>query len=171
MSYIETYSGKKIDFFEPRADQIDIADIARGLSRLPRFAGQTKTFYSVALHSVNVAGILPEKYKLQGLMHDAAEAYIGDLPTPFKRNIPEFAELEKRIWTAICERFGIALELAPLVKTADATMLVSERDLLKPAVTDWGAYEENLRVYVQHRSSEPDYGFKLFLEEFQRLTE
>ena len=171
MSYIETFSGKKIDFFEPRADQIDINDIARGLSRLPRFAGQTSEFYSVASHSLNVARILPDKHKLQGLMHDAAEAFVGDLPTPFKRNIPAFGELEHRIWVAICERFGIAVELDPLVKRADSTMLVSERDILKPAVSDWGPYEDNLRVEVGYRyATASSVAEADFLSKFKELT-
>ena len=169
MSYIETFSGKQIDFFDPKPDQIELTDIALGLSRLPRFSGQTHEFYSVAQHSLNVCDILPTKYKLQGLMHDAAEAYIGDMPTPFKRNIPEFVELEKRIWWAICQKFGLSYELDPLVKRADSTMLVSERDVLKPAVTDWGEYEDNLCVPVGNRNYDQQVVYGKFIQRFKEL--
>lgn len=170
MSFIETYSGKRIDFFDPKPDQIDIEDIAIGLCRLPRFAGQTSQFYSVAQHSLNVARILPDKHKLQGLMHDAAEAFIGDLPTPFKRNIPAFGELESRIWGAICAKYNIEPVLHPLVKVADATMLVSERDVMKPAMSDWGPYEDNLRVDVTWQGWHMDAIKSTFLTQFTRLS-
>lgn len=169
-SYIETYSGKQIDFYDPQPDQIDIKDIALGLSRMPRFSGQTKWFYSVAHHSLNVAHYLPKKYKLMGLLHDAAEAYIGDMPTPFKRNIPDFAALEQRIWCAICRKLGLNATLPELVKRADQIMLVSERDILKPAITDWGDYEENVRVplHYSHTWTENQV-YNKFLELFAEL--
>lgn len=150
-NYIETFSGKKIDFHNPQADQIDIEDIIVGLSRISRFSGQINQDYSVGQHTLNVVSILPKQHRLQGFLHDAAEAYIGDMPTPFKRNMPDFAMLEERIWHAICERFDVDTVLHPAVKLADGIMLMSERDLFKPAVTDWGVLEDNLRVDVKFR--------------------
>lgn len=154
-SFIETYSGKQIDFLNPQPDQIDIEDIIQGISRMPRFSGQTKHDYTVGQHTLNVVNVLPPRHKLQGFLHDAAEAYIGDMPTPFKRLMPDFTLLEQRIWDAICQRFNISHALHPSVKQADGIMLMSERDLLKPAVTDWGDLENHLRVRVefQHISS------------------
>lgn len=150
-NYIETYTGKKIDFFDPRPEQIDIEDIIHGLSRIARFSGQTKEDYTVGQHTLNVVRILPSQHRLQGFLHDAAEAYIGDMPTPFKRKMPDFIALESRIWCAIADRFKVDIVLHPAVKQADGVMLMSERDVLKPAVTDWGVLEDNLRVDVKFR--------------------
>jgi len=78
-SFIQTYSGKRIDFENPDPDQIDIVDIAHGLSNLCRFSGQSKYFYSVAQHSFYVSLVCKEN-KLQALLHDATEAYMADVP-------------------------------------------------------------------------------------------
>ncbi len=80
MSYIATSTGKHIDFVNITPDQICIEDIARGLSNECRFAGQLESFYSVAQHSVYVSQIVPPEYALEALLHDAAEAYIKDIP-------------------------------------------------------------------------------------------
>lgn len=100
MSYLETVTGRMVNVTDPDPSQIDIEDIAWGLSRIPRFAGQTisKKPYTVAQHSVLVFEIYSkivknndEQYnnsqsKLKALMHDAAEAYIGDIPSPIKKH-------------------------------------------------------------------------------------
>ena len=80
MSYIATSTEKHIDFVNITPDQICIEDIARGLSNECRFAGQLESFYSVAQHSVYVSQIVPPEYALEALLHDAAEAYIKDIP-------------------------------------------------------------------------------------------
>lgn len=96
MSWILTSTGKVFEYLHTTEDQIDINDIAFGLSRESRFAGQTSHFYSVAQHSLAVARAVPLDYALEGLLHDAAEAYCKDLPSPLKALLPGYKEIELR---------------------------------------------------------------------------
>ena len=79
-SYLSTFSGKKFYPFNPSPEQIEIVDIAHGLSMVCRFSGQCPYFYSVAEHCIHVTNVLPPSLKLEGLLHDASEAYLADLP-------------------------------------------------------------------------------------------
>src|ERR1035437_9287013 len=81
---IETYSGKWFDILEPTPDMIDIKSIAHSLSNICRYTGHVRHFYSVAQHSWIGSVIIPEPYKLEFLLHDASEAYIGDMSRPLK---------------------------------------------------------------------------------------
>lgn len=111
---LETVSGKTVNVLEPSPSDIDINDIAWGLSRLPRFCGATIPYtpYSVAQHSVQVMKDLGWDTMLMfhGLMHDAAEAYIGDIPSPIKQ-IPGFREKIKEIETEILKSIYTSLEV------------------------------------------------------------
>jgi len=88
--YLSTRSGQRVQLLQPQPDSIDIGDIALGLSRQYRFNGHTTTPYTVAQHSVVVSYLVPAEHALQALLHDAAEAYIGDLPSPVKKLCPDF---------------------------------------------------------------------------------
>jgi 5'-deoxynucleotidase YfbR-like HD superfamily hydrolase len=105
--FIQTVTGKRFYPLEPRAEDVDIKDIAHALSNQCRFAGHVRAFYSVAQHSVIVAGYLPPYLALHGLLHDAAEAYTFDCPAPIKPGFPQFVEIEARILSAVYERFGL----------------------------------------------------------------
>lgn len=139
MTWLGTNSGKRIDLFNPDPNNFTLEDIAMGLSRVARFNGQTKVRYSVAEHSINVASLVPPKYRLQALLHDAAEAYICDVPSPLKKLLgPTYSSIEERIASAIGERFGIDLvNLPACVKQADHIMLITEHHLLQEKPCDW----------------------------------
>ena len=99
MSTLETVSGRKVDVVNPDPATIDITDIAWALSPMPRFSGHSIPYipYSVAQHSIQVAkdlASLGPLVQLYGLLHDAAEAYINDLPSPVK-HIPEIHSVIK----------------------------------------------------------------------------
>lgn len=146
MSWIETYSGKQIDLLHPDPDQFTLEDIFRALLNVPRFGGHTKQFYSVAMHSYNVAQLLPRELRFQGIMHDATEAFIGDMPTPFKKLLPDYKVAEAKLWKAIAYRFGIEDVLDPMVKEADGIALIHERDYLKPTARVWPDHERCIRL-------------------------
>jgi uncharacterized protein len=126
-----TVGSRAIDLAAFRSADVDIVDIARALSHLCRFTGHTSRFYSVAEHAVRCSVLVPEGYALEALLHDAHEAYIGDISTPMKCAVPALAELEARIETEVRARFELSLAMSPMVRRVDRHMLVIEaRELL-----------------------------------------
>ena len=107
--WIETQSGRQIFFDDPDKSDFCIEDIARALSRIPRFAGHTDVPYSVAQHSVLVS--IYCRNRLWGLMHDAAEAFISDIPGPVKKMIPEIRTLEHKLRRAIGRKFNLPCDV------------------------------------------------------------
>ena len=107
-TWLQTYTGKRMHFLDPKLDEIDIADIARSLSQMCRFAGHTKKFYSVAEHCCVIAQFASSENALWGLLHDASEAYIVDIPKPVKGFLLNYEELESTVMNAICTKIGRA---------------------------------------------------------------
>jgi hypothetical protein len=139
---ILTKSGQYFDFIHPERYRIEITDIAHALSNVCRFAGQCRTFYSVAQHSVYVSRIVPEEDAFAGLMHDCAEAFIGDVARPLKLMLPEYKVIEKRVERALFAGLGLPEKLPASVKLADRQMLLSEQAALLPPHDDqWSILE------------------------------
>ena len=149
INWLETYTGLRFDLPIPRPEQIDIRDIAHALSLLCRFNGHCSRFYSVAEHCVLVADALypasrvplvsymPGRISLLGLLHDAAEAYTGDLAKPVKNCIDgEWSVLESGIENAIYAALRIpppTPEERELIKLADLAILATEAAALMPS--------------------------------------
>ena len=139
MSWIQTYSGKKFEPLAPALADIDIADIAHALSQLCRFNGHCRVFYSVAEHCVRASQIVAPELKLWALLHDAAEAYLADLPRPLKHQLAEYQAHEDRLLRSIAQRFELAWPIPAAVFEADDRMLATEaRDLMAPPPAPWG---------------------------------
>ena len=134
--WIETHSGKQMYFLNPTPDMIDIDDIAHSLSLQCRFSGHTSRFYSVAEHSVNVASELANEsavVQLQGLLHDASEAYLLDVPSPIKQYLTNYKDMETTIMRVIFEKYNIPYPMDTMVKEADSVMLKREAEALLPS--------------------------------------
>lgn len=168
-SWIQTYTGRQFTPLDPQLDDIDILDIAHALSLLCRYNGHCRSFYSVADHSVRVSRIVPQEDALWGLLHDAAEAYVGDFPRPIKRQMPVFRDLEDRILQVVMQRFGLGWPMPDTVKEADDILLVTEkRDLVKAIDDPWGPVLPPLPETIVPLS--PEASEQAFLERFRELT-
>jgi uncharacterized protein len=123
---ILTADGVYFSYDHP-GEGITLNAIARGLANTCRFAGQCSRFYSVAEHSVWVSRIVPEEHALAGLFHDAAEAFICDMPKPLKEMLPDYKAVEARIEAVVFAALGLDAKLPSEVKHADRVMLATEQ--------------------------------------------
>ena len=132
MTWIQTRHRIAFSLEEPRVTDVHIHDIAHALAHLCRFNGHTRTFYSVAEHSVRCSYIVDRDFALDALLHDAAEAYIGDVSSPLKLALGEaWSDLENRVAGVVAEAFGLLWPIPRCVHAADQRMLATEvRDLL-----------------------------------------
>lgn len=136
MSIFITHGNRLIDFANPQNSDIHIDDIIHHLARIPRFGGKLDRHYSVLDHSVYAAMIAKAYMKADEetvfavLMHDAQEAYLGDVPTPLKNLLPEYKLIEKEFERVIQNQFGIKMtaKMKEMVKTADLLALKAEKN-------------------------------------------
>lgn len=169
MSEIDLRSGLVFDFINPKQETILIEDIAWALSYTCRFVGQSLDFYSVAQHSVAVSKIVPEDQKLAALLHDAAEAYIGDVSRPLKKLLPDYKIIEDNIEAAIAKRFGLPATMTPEIKNADMILLRTEqRDLIKSYDPSWNRGHEPLPDKIFAKP--PFLAVRDFLKRYEQLN-
>lgn len=127
MSYIQTLTGKHINFLNINPDDIVIEDIATALSNCCRFAGHLPEFYSVAQHSVLTSLLVSPEFALEALLHDAQEAYVCDIPSPLKRMLSDYRQIENYVESVIRKKYGLPEAISEPVKYADLIMLETER--------------------------------------------
>lgn len=133
--WMTTHTGKKFHYRAPSLDEISIWDIAHHLSLICRFVGAVSQFYSVAEHSIRVAALVPQEHKLAALLHDAAEAYIGDISRPVKSTY-KLKEVEDVILKAISKKFRVDFS-SPYIREADDILLATEARDLMPYTDGW----------------------------------
>jgi uncharacterized protein len=144
-----THSGRMVDLVDPSPSDIDFGDIATSLAKQCRFNGHTTAFYSVAQHSVLVADQATRLAKPYALLHDAHEAYIGDITLPVRQCFPlaQMQMLSRAIDVAIHDAAGLAWPppdfIAAEVKHLDKVLLMTERrDLMARSSVSWGDLEK-----------------------------
>jgi uncharacterized protein len=125
-NWIQTYSGHRFWPTDPRIEDIKIIDIAAALSKLCRYAGHCHKFYSVAEHSILVSRHVPFRFRLDALLHDAAEAYLVDIPTPLKAALPEYKKYENAIMELIACKFNFQWPMTHEIKEIDRKILIDE---------------------------------------------
>ncbi len=175
MSTIRMYkTGKNVDPFDLQPDDVHIDDIAWGLANMPRYAAQTRRVYSVAEHCLLVVSFLrghpdivkmPEplrrKAMLTGLMHDASEAYLLDMPKPLKERFPEYQKVELDVEIVIAEKFDLFVPgHIPAIKEID----IQVRDHEKANLRD--GKEHNLRMFPMAHN--PVFLYRKFLDAFEK---
>lgn len=173
-----TFSGRYVNPWAMRPEDIDIEDIAQGLSNNCRFSGQCRTFYSVAQHSTLMAweiwkDTVSDQLALIALLHDAPEAYINDIVRCVKAGLPAYRDLEQVVWKAVCDKFNLGLwvDVPGLIHRADMRMLVTERICLiseKSAV--WDLQKQFLPYDFKINSEHPKLARKNFLFAFNTFT-
>lgn len=169
MSRVEivTRSGSWFSFEDPQQDSILIEDIAYALSHLNRFTGHVGA-YNVAEHSWRVSMAVSVKHAMAGLLHDAAEAYIGDVNSPLKSLLPDYRKIEARVHDAISTRFGISSTIPDEVHIADRRMYLTEcRDLRDGMGSKRGFLEPYGHKIIPWRAEDAE---RLFLQRFEVLA-
>ena len=142
MSWMQTHSGRAFDLIDPKPEDVHLSDISHSLSMICRYNGHVSGFYSVAEHCCHIydwLGMqgLHQRIMLAGLLHDAPEAYVGDVIWPVQQALPEFRDafhaLQARVWAVM----RVALDIPEtvdlrhaLVREADVRILLDERAAL-----------------------------------------
>jgi len=169
--WIQIDSGVKFHFDNP--GNIVIEDIAHALSNQCRFAGHSKTLYSVAEHSILVSSILPNSLKLLGLMHDAAEAYLQDITKPWKDYMDSdiYKSTEAKTQELILKTFDITPCGEHEIKVADLFVLRAEAEQVfkHPPIDGWHLGLPKYPGEIKVEFLEPEAAEKLFLKTFHEL--
>jgi 5'-deoxynucleotidase YfbR-like HD superfamily hydrolase len=174
--FLQTVSGRRVNPFDPEPDQLDAGDIGRALANTCRFGGHSRVFYSVAQHSVIVSELVeqrggdPEEV-FAALMHDATEAYLGDMPHPIKHRSAlgaAFKAAEDHLERAIRERFGIRADV-PEIKRADRALLATERRAFSAEDWHWPELDGVEPLDLELEAWSPDEAERAFARRYAEL--
>lgn len=171
MTFITTHSGLSVNMASPTPQMIDPSDIGRSLSRICRFGGHTRQHYSVAQHCVLASQFVPAEHQLTALMHDATEAYVGDMVSPLKALMPEFKRVEERFWLAIAERFRLPGVMDPCIKNIDLILLATERRDLLCEGESWDCLEGVVPLPIHIQPWSMDHAYQQWMNRFDELIQ
>jgi hypothetical protein len=184
--WIVTHSGRKVYPLAPEPGMFDLNDIAHALSNTCRFTGHCKKFYSVAQHSVLVAKLVrhqtgSDTLAMQGLLHDATEAYLCDVARPVKHadGFAFYREAEDRLWKSLAHAFGVPGTLDDKVKDVDNRLVCNEALTLLTSIPE-GWFQ--MRPFTEHElwlatdsctvvPVGPEQAYREFISLFYKLQE
>jgi 5'-nucleotidase len=170
--WIQTFTGRAFYPLSAQVDDIDPDDIAHALSLICRYGGHVTRYYSVAEHSVLLSHAVAPEDALWALLHDAAEAYVGDMVRPLKYLIPRFRAIERELMVVICDRFGLNPVCPAAVKAADTRIMIDERaTLLAPSQQPWTSLEGLAPLGVTVEGWAPPVAERRFLARLDNLIE
>ncbi len=188
LCWIQTHTGRLFDLLAPTPEMVCVEDVAHALSQICRYTGHTRTHYSVAQHCVLASIVVADELgrpdaALAALLHDAAEAYVGDVSAPLKAAmrtvercrgiyVPRtaYGEIEERVQAAVQRALGRphALEVDDVVKRADLMLLAAESTvLLGPPPREWHLPEAPARIEIVPWPAEV--AERMFLEAYEKL--
>ncbi len=174
--YLQTVSGRWVNPFDPDPAQFDAGDIARALANQCRFGGHSRVFYSVAQHCVIVSRVVEERGGdvedvFAALMHDATEAYLGDMPHPLKHRSAlgaAFRDAEARLERAIREHFKLKADV-PEIKRVDRALLATERRAFSAEAWHWPELEDVEPLELELSAWPPDKAAEEFAKRYAEL--
>jgi hypothetical protein len=174
--YLQTVSGRWVNPFDPDPNQLDAGDIARALANQCRFGGHSRVFYSVAQHSVIVSQLVEQggadiEDVFAALMHDATEAYLGDMPHPVKHRSAlgvAFRAAEDQLEHAIRDRFRIKPDV-PEIKRVDRALLATERRSFSAEHWHWPELEGVEPLDLELTAWLPDEAAQAFAHRYAEL--
>lgn len=170
MSWMQTYTGVPFYPLEPDPATIEIESIAHALSMTCRYAGHCRRFYSVAEHSVLLSHTVDAEHARWALLHDATEAYVGDMVRPLKHQMPEFMAIEDNLEVVIAGKFNLGWPMPDQVKEHDTRIVVDERDQnMAPAHLPWSLLDGFRPLGVTLNFWSPDRAEEEFMSRYQQL--
>lgn len=168
-----TIDGKKIDLTACKAGDFNITNIAWGLGRTLRYGGHIREDYTVAMHSIVMSYLVPEGYAKEALLHDAAEAYMGDIIWPLKAVVPEIGRFEDHILNEIMLQYEVPTwkgDLSSVVRKKDVELM--EHECFEMGIRP-GIYRQNIEdVWMAAAIKHEDWWFAsmyAFLDRFDEL--
>jgi hypothetical protein len=174
-----TATGSMFWPLDPLPEEIHIRDIARGLAMKCRYGGHVTRFYSVAEHSVYVSRNVPPEHARQALLHDATEAYLGDMirPLKYQADLAGFKRVEDALEPVIFQRFGCEPHMHPAIKLVDNRILHDEYQIRPLSPRPWAVIgstpEEQVAIakplMIDIDGWSPTYAERAFLDEFVQL--
>ena len=175
--YLQTVSGRWVNPFDPDPSQLDAADIGPALANQCRFGGHSRVFYSVAQHSVIVSQLVEQRGGdtedvFAALMHDATEAYLGDMPHPLKHRSTlgaSFRSAEDHLEQVIRDRFRIKAHV-PEIKLVDRALLATERRAFSAENWHWPELEGVEPLDLELTAWSPDEAAQAFAQRYSELT-
>ena len=165
--------GRKFYPCDPRPDEVFIEDIAHALGNQCRFNGHTDCFYSVAEHCWHCSYQVPQEDALEALLHDAAEAYLGDLIRPLKM-LPEvggpYIRLEKQLEAVIAERFKLRYPWPESVKRADEAVITAEMEQIIEHAMKGDLHDASVMADIEIQCWPPPRAKRRFLDRYEALS-
>lgn len=178
-NWLQTYTGRAFYPLDPRPEDICILDIAHALSNICRYGGHCLEYFSVASHSILVSKLVPDGMKMWGLLHDASEAYLVDIPRPIKEHLPDYRMLEQKCQRVIATVFNLSLPIPDEVKHIDNMVLKLEREklMIKSNKCMWFIDDLELDIPLNKKSYreielhplDPKAAEKCFLERYEEI--